>query len=489
MTRKKKRTITLSILVVLVAAMGAFYFLYEREEYEPEPFVSTFSTLVQRPETDVASVNFLHKDGDSYQMRPTHNQQGQVAWYWQPEPDYMLMATRARQKVQMAWQLTAADTVHEYTAGLNLADFGLAPPQLTMQVEYTDGTAKNIYIGYNTADMRHAFLMVTGSDAMYITNSVWADRATAGIESLIDMELPLFTLHVEHMRIIQRGVPEIELSVMYGEGVLDESMAVSMLALPELKRLRMVQPLLGRGIDEARLEIFLLDVFQEFRLQEVVSLAPASLAPYGLDNPSLEFVFYDPWEETHLIFGNRFFVDDVEYIYVKFADRPHVFKALFETADILFDFNIFMFIERFLALVDIQDVERLTMESDDQYRNFEAVLNHYGEFDIAPTVNGINVTESDFRVAYRLLIALSADSDVPPFTPTAAPCVTITFHRIQHPDTIVHLFDLDGNFYGVSVNGSDVWFVTNARDVGVMFDYWNGMLELEMPGHLDGLLR
>jgi len=147
-----------------------------------------------------------------------------------------------------------------------------------------------------------------------------------------------------------------------------------------------------------------------------------------------------------------------------------------------------MFIERMLALVDIRDVERLTIESDNEHRNFEAVLNHVGEFDVEPTINGINVSDSDFRVAYRLIIALSADSDVPPFTPTAAPCVTITFHRIEHPNTEVRLFDMDGNFYGVSINGSDVWFVTNARDVGIMFDHWHDMLDLTVPD-LGGLLR
>ena len=490
MTRKRKRTISLGVVVVLAAALGGLYFWQSRQEpYVPELPPVLSSTLIQRAEADVARVTFHHDTGESYAMAPTRNPQGGTLWHWEPAPDYILVPNRARDKVRQAWQLTATETVHTETQGLDLTLFGLNPPRLTMAVAYEDGTSKNIYIGSHTIDMRHVFVMVEGDEAMHIAPAVWADRATGSIEDLLDMELHPMTMHVDYLYINQRDTPPIQVAMSYGHGILDESMALSMLAMPEFRMMRMQQPLLGRGIDEGRFELFVIDPLTDFQLQGVVTMSPVSLAPYGLDEPELELIFQDPWGENHLLFGNRFFIEDVEYIYVKFYDRPHIFKALFEEASVMFNLNIFMFIERFLALVDIRDVDSITIESPDESRNFHLTLNHYDEFGIAPTVNGMNVPEDAFRVAYRLLVGLSADNDVEPTTPEGEPAVTITYHRITHEDTQLRLFPRGGNFYGVSINGSDIWFVTNARDVGIMFDQLDSMIEITMPGHISGLLE
>jgi hypothetical protein len=312
---------------------------------------------------------------------------------------------------------------------------------------------------------------------------------------MIDARLPRFDAEdVQFFKIDQRDTPTIELAVAYGVGLVDEEQALSALNLPQFAFLRMIQPIPGRGLDTSRLELFVTEPLNQLRLYEVVSVAPVSLAPYGLDNPSLEFMYLDPNGGVHLVFGDTFAHEGALHIYVKFADRPHVFKARYEPASVLFDLSLFTFIERFHALVGIVDVESIAITSPNEARNMEMVINHCGQEgsdDIFPVINGINVRDSAFRVAYRLLIALSADGEVEPFAPQGAPEFTIVYHRITNPDIELRFFPFDNNFYVVSINGADAWGVTNRRDVETFFSHVDAMLAAreELPGHLSRLVQ
>jgi len=471
------------VAIVLIAALAGVYFLRPGEEaYEygnDEPPASTTEFIVQRDEHEVVDVQFVSFSGDKNYVMVPYEDGNTIVWQYQPHPDFLLLPTQARDKVRPAWHLTAAGIAHEDSQGLDLAEFGLGyHPNFLMLANYTDGTQKRIYIGAQTADRRHYFAMVSGSPAIYLISNFTADRAMAGIESLIDRTMQPFIIEAERILIAQRDTPAIELSMGYATEAIDALSAI-VPAAPGGAFLRLVQPI-DRGIDHSRLTINVLELLEAFRLGDVVSLAPADLSPYGLDNPSLTFAYQDPFGETHLLFGDTFIeeVNDrkVEFIYVKFADRPHVFRAEFQPVSVLFNLNIFSFIERFIALPSILGVERITIEAIEASRNLDIFINHGENHTIFPTINGIEVGESDFRVAYRLLIALMMEGEIEPFTPQGTPDVTITYHRPEEPNIEIRLFALDNNIYAVSLDGEDAWFVTHRRDVDVFFSHVAGIM-------------
>jgi len=476
MSRKLKRTLSMSIILVLIAALAGVYFLRPvDEEYEednaPPALATTF--LIQRDEHDVASVRFIWADQE-YTMTSNIDENDTVTWQWQPNPEFILQPWWARDKVRPAWHFTVLDTAHEDTQGLDLAQFDLSPPRLTMEITYTDGTNKNIYFGAQTADMRNYFVMVSGSPSIYLVGNFAVDRAMADLESIIDRTLQHFTADAEYILIAQRDGPAIELAM-----AVSEDAEALMAFIPDGKILRLIQPF-DRGIDHSRLGYNVLEPLSEFTLDRVVSLMPTDLSLYGLDNPSLEFMYQDEFGETHFLFGDIFTEDvngwDVDFIYVKFADRPHVFSAEFRFASVLFDLNVFFFIDRFIALPSILGVERVTVTALEESRNLDMIINHGESQSIAPTINGIAVEESDFRVSYRLLIALFMEGETEPFTPQVEPDITITYHRPEDPDIEIRLFALDSNLYAVSVNGEDPWFVTHSRDVNAFFNHVTGII-------------
>jgi len=475
MSRQLKRTLSMGVVIVLIAVLAVVYFLRPGEneyEYDEQPvFVTEF--IVQREEREVASVRFISEDQD-YVMVP-HNDGNTIVWQYQPYPDFLLLHTRTRDKVRPAWHLTLVETAHEDSQGLDLAEFGLQPPRLTIEATYVDGTRQNIYIGAQTTDMRHYFAMVSDSPSIYLIGGIAAEWAMADVGSLVDRTMQPFIIEAERILIAQRDTPAIELSMGDATEVIDALSALIPIT-PDGELLRLVQPI-DRAIDHSRLNINVLEPLELFRLGDVISLAPANLSPYGLDNPSLAFAYQDPFGETYLLFGDTFIEEangrEVEFIYVKFTDRPHVFRAEFQPVSVLFDLNVFSFIERFIALPSILGVGQITIEAIDTSRNLDMVINHGppGSHDIFPTINGVEVEESDFRVAYRLLIALMMEGEIEPFTPQGMPDIAITYHRPEEPDIEIRLFALDSNLYAVSLDGEDAWFVTHRRDVDVFFNH------------------
>ncbi|MCL2286651.1 MAG: DUF4340 domain-containing protein [Firmicutes bacterium] len=473
MSRKLKRTISMCVIPLLIIALGAVYFLRpSEEEYRDDtPPRPAMTPLVQLYERDVVSVRFITEDEDFY-MIPYVDEHGTIVWQWQPDTSLILQPARARDKARPAWQINSTGTAHEDTQGLNLADFGLQPPRLKMEAVYADGTTKNIYFGAQTADMRNHFAMISGSPSIYLIGNITADWAKADIGSLLDRTMQHFTIEAERILIAQRDKPPIELSMGQATELIDALSALTPVS-PEGELLRLVQPM-ERAIDHTRLMYRVLEPLEFFRLGDTVSFLPTDLSPYGLDNPSLVFAYQDPVGETHLLFGDRFIEEvngrDVEFIYVKLADRPHVFRTEFQSVSSLFDLNIFSFIERFIALPNILGVERVTITSPDESRNLDMVINHGENHSIAPTINGEEVDDSGFRVIYRLLIALMIEGEVEPFTPQGIPDLTIVYHQTEEPDIEIRLFALDSVLYAISLNGEDAWFVTHNRDVNAFFN-------------------
>jgi len=457
----KKKVISLLAAAVLIGAMmGAL--LWQRSR-EPEPVADVwtppeFVQLVQRSEGELVNVEFNWQYRTDV-MVPFTDENDRREWMWEGV-DYVLVNTDTRHKIRGAFVLFSNNVIHEdiYEAGINLADFGLDPPYLTVTAFYEDGTTTNIFLGSPTIDLSERFVMVEDDNRLHTISRLNADRLMLGLEDLIDRSLPIWDAEtIDYLLIAQRGQEVIEFA-MEPHHTFDH-----------LDWLVMQQPFPGREVYASAFEYHVFEAFAGFDLGDLVNLHPTNFVAYGLDNPSLEFIYSSfQFGEAHLLFGDVFFREEdgneVAYIYVKFAGRPHVFEALYEPVSSLFDINVLRFIERFIALVNIQDAERLEVLTPSG--DFDIHINHAGDdtTDIAPTINDIFVSEADFRLIYRLLIGLGIDSEIEPFTPRDAPLYTVRYILFEGDDIELRFYHYSDTFLAVSVDGEDVWFVTNRRN-------------------------
>ena len=472
MSKSTKNIIAVSFLIPVIAVLAVVYFLSQRSDDVPEDITPAAETtrLIERLEQDVAGVIFTGEGIERHGMFPLMLPDGDIVWQWLDEPEFLLNQMEARGKIRLAFDLTSIDIAQENYADVNLADFGLNPPQLTMEVVYTDETRETIRIGSQTPDMRNRFAMIGDDPRVHIVPGLHAGRTFAMLTDLLDTTLPQFSTEAQYLLIAREGEPPIELIL----GIDDSAMAIAggMQGIPVL---RMHQPIEGRGLNHMALENVVIEPLNAIFISDIISAVPTDLAAYGLDEPSMEIRYADGFGAVHLLFGDtfmhEFFGQEIPHIYVKFANRPHVFAVPYAAVAEIFDINIFRFIDRFFALISISTVESVDITSANPQRNFTMVINEEADSTrIHPTINGADVAESDFRQIYQLLIGLQADGDIEPFEPQGEPEFIITYNMLDEPNRTLRFFAWDSTFYAVSVDGEDAWLVTNRLAVQTLFN-------------------
>jgi hypothetical protein len=169
-------------------------------------------------------------------------------------------------------------------------------------------------------------------------------------------------------------------------------------------------------------------------------------------------------------------------IYLQMAGRDEVFITRYDMVASLFDINPLSVVDRFVALIDIRDCERIEIHYPSvPARNFDIFINHGhdGERDtIEPTINRQKVDDSAFRGVYRLLIGLTSDVEIEPFEPQGEPVFTITYTLIDKPPVHIRYYEYETNFYAMARDGELCLFVTSRQSTEQFF---KGIEELLNP--------
>ena len=473
MTKKLKQKIYFTLAIVLILGMAFAYFHSTRVvggQAENGEQVQTFVPLIQREEHEVKRIVFRTADSYSY-MEQVLNRDGALQWSYSPGQDFLLNIHRTRDKARQAWALTAQGLLHEDLSGLRLSEFGLEPPLVTMEITYTDYTSHTVQIGGFTHDLRQRFMMFDDNPHIYLLSAVTAARILSEVDSLIDMSLPLLTFESAlYYSVWQDGHGLFEFLVpldRWWEAELNPPAWVT----------EMTAPFPGFLPNIMSIENNITEPLMAFRLLEIRALAPESLEEFGLDEPWLLFEHQTLEEGIVLMFGNTFTEDEIKYVYVKIASRPHVFVALYDAIQSLVDINPDNHIIRTLSLVNILDIYALTVATEDE--TFYMVINHYPDDNrvIHPTINGIEVEATPFRTVYQYIIGIAADASVPEFLPPGAPYISVHFHHFGQNDRSIWFFERDSQFYYMSVDGGNVRFVTNRRAVDAMVRSIRGLIE------------
>ncbi|MCL1845563.1 MAG: DUF4340 domain-containing protein [Defluviitaleaceae bacterium] len=436
---KAQKILTLSITVFLIAVLAGLYFWrVERSENAPseEDRPPTSVSLFNREESEVVEVAFYAggADGVRTYARPFTDDFGMLQWSYfgsyfgshfeanfeanSEAGNFALLSHMIRDKARPTWILSATGIAHENSDGLDLADFGLAPPAVTAEAVFYDGSRNILHLGSQTADLQFYFAMREGDPAIYLINAVLGVRLLYGVCDMLDLSLPVMDINnVEYVRIAARGAEPIVLidSDENGGG-----------------QLIFHTPLEGMPLSHSHFLERIFDPLELMRVRELAELLPENLQTFGLAEPSLEFIFRTRDGEVHLKFGDVF----DGFIYIMDASRPHVFIAEATAALGIIATEPMQIADRSLALVSIEDVAKVTIEGEEISLEFIP-------------------TESDVtRHAFRQIIGLIADAEIENFTPPAAPEFTITHHH--GTTTELRFYNYNANFLAVITSVDDI---------------------------------
>ena len=484
----KKSTRQLLTLVVLIAVLGglaaAYFGIGARQEQiaaaaaaseEDEETGSGLTRLIHHTEFDLVRVTYESEQRGSFTIEALEDEDGVVTWVYAGDHSVELNQADTRSMLRDVFALNAVEMVLENVD--NPEDYGIGSVVATA---YFDGGERYVVrVGSMTPDHNRFYLMLDGDPALYLITAVAGGRFNQGVEDLVQRTFE--TVEAELMTTLivrERGQEPIEFAF---DGTEEEKN--ELLESFGMIWLTMVHPFPGRALNFQNFEMIALDGFDAFQAGEIVDLFPEDTSIYGFDDPQLEFIVEDVvGRGFHLIFGD--FYDD-RYIYMMFYGRPHVFLTERRFINNLFGLNPFSFVDRFLYLANIVEVERVVLEAP--IGRYVIYINNFRDEDerdqIAPVVNGQEVQDRAFRSFYQAMIGLILDIDVGPQGNMGAPEIVITYYKVDRsePPVVVELYVYDAHFYVGRRDNEPLQHAINRLTVNAVFT----LLESLLAGELD----
>ena len=485
MKKTTRQLITLSVLIVVLGGLAAAYFgvgaQQERQaaaaaeaEAAEVPAPAT-NRLISKTESDLLRVDFVSQQGGNFTIESVEDEDGRITWVYAGDHSILLNQSNTRSMMRDIFALNAVETVIESVD--NPEEYGIG--QVVATAYFRDGEREVVRIGSMTPDHNRFYMMLDGDPALHLINAVAGGRLNQGVMDLVERSFqPVEPLVMTQLVIRERGRDPIEFAF---DGTEEEKL--DMLHSFNSIWLTMVQPFPGRSLNFQNFERIALEAFEGFNAGEVVELFPDNPARYGFDDPLLEFIIEDiDGNGVHLIFGDY---HGDEFIYVMFGDRPHVFLTERRFITGLLGLNPFNFIDRFLYLANIVEVERVVLQSP--IGNFDMVLNNFVDEDerdqIAPTVNGEEVQDRAFRTFYQTMIGMVFDLEIDLQEDMGEPDIIITYYKLDEnePPVVVELFAYDQHFYAARRDDEPIQLVISRLTVNTMFV----VLESLLAGELD----
>ncbi|MDR3239607.1 MAG: DUF4340 domain-containing protein [Clostridiales bacterium] len=507
-----KKIVSLVVCVVLLGGLtGAYlYLLNKNDNAEPDTEETPVEAvpLLDMKEFDLKQVSFYSEGGEltlssiastptpvptpvpadeeesdetgeepDVSAAPTPTPEPIISWEIAGMEDLPLNKSNVSEMVRGAYALTAAEKISGTVD--NPAEYGLDPPKARAVAAYYDGTEKTIQLGATTPNGDYYYMMLQGDPALYLVASSVGAPFSYTLDSLIDKALPAIDAQsLQYVYIHEKNREPLEFS-----GAQTETGQYA---------LTLARPYSGRQLHAEDFQANVLNPMSGIVMGELTDLNPSDLAAYGLDDPLLEVRLIDSGGETHLLAGAD---RDDEAVYVKYADRPSVFAMNKTYLSGFYTIDVFSFIDRYAALINIEDCDAVAIESASARYDVQIVHETVtppalsaespapdgDDPDAAPTptpepekvihpsVNGQAMQEDSFRKYYETLIGLSYDAAIENFEPSGLPDLTVAYQLSSGaPNPTYEYYTYNEDFYAVRENGGSIEFVINKRSADQM---------------------
>ncbi|MDR0496150.1 MAG: DUF4340 domain-containing protein [Treponema sp.] len=276
----------------------------------------------------------------------------------------------------------------------DLSIYGLDKPSSRVSVTDSAGRKAEYLLGDMTPSRDNYYIMEAGDPRLFTVSAYQAENMQFTLESIRQRSLfPSFNL--EELTQLRIESAEARIEIRFKPEPAPPHLAYSfspyILASPYL---------LPRGVNRETLQD-LVQPFNNLAIRDFIDEAPSSLAPYGLNQGRR--IFLQTRDGTlDLLLGNDF---EGKH-YAKLSNAPGVFTL--SDMESVMDVKPFSLIEKFLLLVNIDTVARLTISGGD--RNLSADFQGKGEESVF-FLNGRKAESRSFRTFYQAVISLLADAE------------------------------------------------------------------------------
>jgi hypothetical protein len=276
----------------------------------------------------------------------------------------------------------------------------LDKPQGHIIITGSDGETVEFFGGNRSPSGSGYYVMIAGDPKVYLVSSYSGERLYLTLKDIRDKTLSSdFEVETVRRFFLERGDSRLEI-VPAGEvqsGMLSELFPYAVIAPYVVPR-------------EADSEAFstLLESFRNIRILDFIDDDPASLEPYGLDEPA-RLVIETENETLDLLLGKT--VNDRQY--AKLPEEKGVFAI--SSLDSVLPASPFEVSAKFALLINIEKVDSFIVQGKDQ-PVLQAEIKREGEGEDKKEtyfLNGRQAAEKSFKAFYQTVIGLLADAEYP----------------------------------------------------------------------------
>ena len=463
-----KRSIRLIIAVAAIGlAIGAYFIIKNRptntEEYVP--FADRID-LMEVKEADLTEINFI-RENDRLTIV-------QVEEDWEvvyPAVDVEL-ETRSINDIAYTMSNLYTDQIIEEEPE-DLSQYGLDDPQVRAEIVTKDGTKRVVVLGDRSASGIGYYAQIEGESRVFVLRRYSAEKFFTEIEEFRDREIAMPNMQdLQYLKIVEDRTLEIS-RIEEGEEWVGFVMAGFKVTQPYNR---------PRVADSTRLGELMEQFPGTLRIEEFVDDNPTNLSQYGLEPPQLTLTLQDSENRFELLLGNPI---DNDTLYAMVMGQRRVFAIKNSTIDFLFGIEPFSLVDKFVLIINIEDVDRLVVKGFG--KSYESEIKRTvledGEEEASYFINGRKIEEDPYKKWYQLAIGLLSDAENPSPNPLSQADVTITYHLHEGPERIVsaEFEEINRDFFAAYRYGESEFLVSDYQ-IEAIFEGAEEVLKGEETG-------
>lgn len=493
--KKKKDFITLGILGVVVIALIVAVVLitgWQAKKADEDSANASEDSGINLWSYDISEIAkaSVKVNGDEEVVICTNgtDADGATVYAVENKPEFPLDQTKAESIFGMA-ALELTEKVFE--SHEDIAQFGLAVPEVTAAIETTGGSKHTVYIGDKVPGKSSYYVMVEGDPAVYTVSTSSRNSLCYTIGDLMEIDTPP-AITLDTIRRIVIASEEFGAFELFYDS--DPDQAISGMIVNLWFMGAPFKTVYEASSDEVQT---FLQNYTSFTITEAVDYREENLPKYGLgeDEGDILFISYvtpittaegeTEYLENYyaLYIGNK--TDDGEYYYVRQNDSNNVYLMSVSSIDAKLDVDAEALISKYINMVYISTLSKLTVtgadkthvvefeyktEVDDEGK--EKQVNSVYTINGKKFVAGENDTEiSNFKKIYQAIIGVQGDKLIKEELEYNKKDVifSILYERTSdaYKELLIEYLPYSESYYAVRING-DFLFLADCRDVDSM---------------------
>jgi hypothetical protein len=487
MAKRKKRNLAtlISLLLVLVALIGLYYWNSNREAKPKEDSKTDSIQLAKIEDTSkLTSLHYRTKD-----MEMTLVKDGEV-WKLENEPERPINQDKVAGLIGLISNITSERLVTEKPD--NLEDFGLTEPSGYLQGTLSDGTKVTLEVGVMVPSKDGYYAIVNGDGKVYMLATNYGSGFNYTETSITAVaEAPSITAEsINHIAIDNREGEDFEI-IKENDQVLGNNGSY-------VYSWRILKPYKAGYSAETSKVATVQENYTGLTYDSCVEYNAADLSRYGLDNPLAtldlgytvdrteklskpekdpttgkeitEKTYQDP-KEYKLIIGN---LDETGYYYyVMEAGTKVVYTMTADSVKKMLTVDPFSVMDSFINIPHVDNVDQIDITVDGKAYQFKidhkTVKDENGKETVQNTFyfNGKPANEAGFTDLYQVLVGAKYDAVIKEVVNTkVAPHLTIRYQLNDPAKTVIgaSFLPYDQSFYLIDTNG-EIKFFADKRNI------------------------